>query len=870
MNSNNCTADRFSARLMLLLVWLHVSSHVMGQAKPQPAAGLDALELSGPAVPWRFINAVGEKAGIWGSESGVLEGWVYPLKLFHDFNLEFQLEGSPTIYPGEQLIRAVRVRPESVDLQYSAERFSVKETLYTPRHEAGFVILLEAKTPAPLHVFVRFRPDLNLMWPGSVGGQVAAWNSKHNWMELSEPSGKFSAVIGSPAAVGSTAVGYHSYLTNDQPYEQIELRIDPNGTQGSQIPIIATGGISNIYHPAEIYASILNHLPQLYSESVKHYADLDGNGPQVFTPDPAINSALRWSRVSLDQLKVCNPYLGCGYASGYGSSGTGTRPMYAWFFDEPNITERAFAELGQAESMREAFRFIQKFQRGDGQIPHEISQSAGAIDWFKNYPYPYIHSDTCLWYLIAMGHFYTFTGDRAFLSESWSSIKKAYGYCLSLLNKENGLPVIPPESWGSMETAGVATQDSAMAGEWIAALRALATLAAAMNDSPLTQECRQRAKLASDSLEKLFWNPTSGYYNYGVGKSGEKVTYLNPAIAYSVWFGSLPQERAQPVLERLATAQFLSDWGVRSMSLEDPRYDEGSYQVGSAWPFFTAASMLGDYRYHNAVQGYLTWMSMIHLRTFNERGSMPESLSGSYYRLLENGVPHQMFSELVAMPGLIEGVLGLDVDAPGRMLHLTPHLPPAWPDIAVRQFPFGQGRLNIQLHQTPGRLSAELDSDGAESSELMFWPALPPGATAYSVKVQGKSVPFQMENNGSDIHVKVNTEILSKTSIEVFYRGGIAMDVPWQPLLEGDTSRNLHVLKSSYQNGQFQMLVEGRPDVDYQIRLWTPWKIATASSAKSIAQDGDWSVLRIVAPADAKQHLDKAGYTRWTVVVSIQ
>ena len=90
-----------------------------------------------------------------------------------------------------------------------------------------------------------------------------------------------------------------------------------------------------------------------------------------------------------------------------------------------------------------------------------------------------------------------------------------------------------------------------------------------MNDSAIAQECRTRAKLASESLEKLFWNPRLGYYNYGVKKSGEEVTYLNPAIGYSAWFGSLPQQRSQAVLERLATAQFLSDWGERSMSLED-------------------------------------------------------------------------------------------------------------------------------------------------------------------------------------------------------------------------------------------------------------------------------------------------------------
>lgn len=855
---------------MMALVLLSLTTLLWGQGIAKFDLNSSPLELSGPAEPWRFVHAVGEKAGIWGFESGVLEGWVYPLKVFHDFSLAFQIEGSPTIYPAEQLVRAVRVRPESVDLQYSAERFTVIETLYTPRREAGFAILLTAQTSAPLRIFVRFRPDLNLMWPGSIGGQTVTWDAKKLWMELSEPSGSFSALIGSPAAIGSTAVGYHSYLSNDQPYEQIELGLDAKAARQEYVPIIVTGGVRNKYRASATYEHILGHLPELYAESVRHYADLDARGPQVVTPDPAVNSALHWSRVSLDQLKVCNPYLGCGYVSGYGSSGTGTRPMYAWFFDEPNISERAFVELGGAESMREAFRFIQKFQREDGQIPHEISQSAGAIEWFKTYPYAYIHSDTSLWYLVAMGHFYRFTGDRTFLAESWSSIRKAYAYCLSMLNEGNGLPQIPPESWGSMETAGVAAQDSAMAGEWIAALRALEELATAMNESALAQECKAREKLASDSLEKLFWNPRLGYYNYGVKKSGEEVTYLNPTIGYSAWFGSLPQERSQAVLERLATAQFLSDWGERSMSLEDPRYDENSYQVGSAWPFFTVAPMLAEYRYHNAAQGFITWMSMTHLRMFNARGAMPESLSGSYYRLLDNGVPHQMFSELAGMPGLIDGVLGIDLNVPLNVLDLTPHMPPAWPSVAVRQFPFGQGQFSIELHQEPGRLTADLSTTGIAPFCLEFSPALPAGATVDSVMQEGKPVPFQTEVNSVDVHVHVTLTSPPKTTIEVRYHGGIGVDVPWQPLMEGDSSRNLHVLKTAYENGQFQMQVEGRPDIQYEIRLWTPRRVTVGTSAKGIVRQGEWNILRATAPVDARAHLDKAGYVRWTINATVE
>jgi hypothetical protein len=150
-----------------------------------------------------------------------------------------------------------------------------------------------------------------------------------------------------------------------------------------------------------------------------------------------------------------------------------------------------------------------------------------------------------------------------------------------------------------------------------------------------------------------------------------------------------------------------------------------------------------------------------------------------------------------------------------------------------------------------------------------FSPALAAGATVASVKHEGKSVPFQIEDNGSDVHVHVTLTSVAKTTIAVRYRGGVGVDVPWQPILEGDSSRNLHVLKTSYKNGQFQMQVEGRPDLQYEIRLWTPWRVSAATSAKGVVREGDWSTLRVAAPADAKEHRDRAGYVRWTVTAAM-
>lgn len=835
----------------------------VGIAKFKLAPG--PLELSGKANPQRFINAVGEEGGMWGFENGHLEGWVYPLKIFHDFHLAFQMEGSPRIYPGRDLLASVRVFPQMVQLQYSAEMFTVNEVLFAPRHAPGLAILLDVRTPRTLHVYVRFKPDLNLMWPAGLGGQTYIWDAKNKRLEMGEPTGRFSALIGSPFAIASTAVGYHPYLSNEHPFEVIQLQVTPKEARRYYIPIVTTGGIKGIYNATATYHSLLTELPSLYAQSLQHYKDIDRDGPQFVTPDASINESLRWSRVALDQLKVCNPYLGCSYVSGYGSSGTGTRPMYAWFFDEPTITSWAFLDDGGASDLKVAFRFLEKYQGRDGEMPHEISQSAGLIPWFTTYPYPYIHPDSTLWYLIAMGHFYRFTGNLQFVRQSWPHILKAYRYCLSIMDPSDGLLVIPKGDWGSIELTGF-SKDAAMAGEWIAALRALGELSKRIGDSNLSRECGRREKRAAASMEREFWNPKLQYYNYGLFRSGKPVTYLNPAIGYSAWLGSLPRDHAEAVLKRLSTASFLADWGQRNMSLADPRYQEGSYHIGSAWPFMTAGPMLAQFKYDHPVQAFLTWRAMLKLRNFDAPGDMPEVLTGTFYRLLDDAVPHQMFSELTAIPGLVDGLLGLELNVPNHALTWDPNLPPGWSQVLLQNFHYGQQKMDFAIHQKSGLLEASIRSSGTQPLKLHFSPALPMGSTVLAVGQDGKPLHFRVQNRGSDIRVHVDTTFSGNTQIEIRYKPGVALEVEWLPLLEGDSSRNLRILQTDYEDGQIRMIVEGRPGQAYKVRAYTSWSLKALEGARVSKNHHAYKTLQLKSPP-GDQAVDRAGYVRWQVKV---
>src|SRR5438105_940489 len=106
------------------------------------------LELSRPARPWEFLDATGLKASLLGREDGTLEAYVYPLKIFKDLKLRFQLNGR--VIPAESVARRIVAHPGSYTIMYSGDEFEVRETLIAPVNQPGTLIRLDVTAHYPL------------------------------------------------------------------------------------------------------------------------------------------------------------------------------------------------------------------------------------------------------------------------------------------------------------------------------------------------------------------------------------------------------------------------------------------------------------------------------------------------------------------------------------------------------------------------------------------------------------------------------------------------------------------------------------------------------------------------------------------------
>src|ERR1700751_3802085 len=379
------------------------------------------LELTRTTRAWEFLPVVGTRAGLFGTENGRFEAWVYPLKIFRELHLTFHV--GDRALPAESLARTLTVRPESASILYVGDSFRVRETLCVPVNEPGAVILLDVETEQPLEIETAFTPDFQLEWPAALGGTYSTWDAKQRAFFVGEEARKYAAFVGSPTAEAPHAAYQTNYSASDE--DSMRLGVTQKGKETKVVVIAAP--FSGPADAAKAYEHMLSSNVDMERQTAEYYRAYLEKTVALELPDLALQQAYDWARISTVQGVVNNPYLGTGLVAGYRTSGVGQRPGFAWFFGRDSIwTSLALNAEGDYSTTRTALDFISKYQREDGKVPHEISQSASLVPWFKDYPYAYVSADATPLFIIAMNDYATQSGDVAFARDKWDNVWRAY------------------------------------------------------------------------------------------------------------------------------------------------------------------------------------------------------------------------------------------------------------------------------------------------------------------------------------------------------------------------------------------------------------------------------------------------------------
>jgi glycogen debranching enzyme len=816
------------------------------------------LELERRTQAGTFFDVVGRRSAVAGYENRSFEAWVYPLKILDDFKLSFRLQGYPLDIHGAETMTSIKVRPEATIFTYTHAAFTIRQIIFAPVEEPGVVMLLDVESVLPLSITASFRPRLRLMWPAGLMTGNLNWDEKARRYYITEETRRFVGVVGSPLA-RDISVMPQQEEPRDVPIRFV-MDVSPETMKSHFTPIVIAGSTDGREKAREAYERLLGNAEKLYEKNVAHYEQLKNETVNLETPDERLNTAFKWATIGIDKGVATNPQLGTGLLAGFRTSGESERPGFAWFFGRDALwTSFALNSAGDFAKTRAALGFLKKYQRADGRIPHEISQSAALIPWFTDYPYAWASADAAPLYVIAHADYWRASGDLEFLKANWESILKAYRFTAATDTDDNSL--VENTSFGHGWVEGGALypphEEIYMQGLWVEASRSMVEMAGVMEDESLADEATANAEEASASLEDTYWSEEQGFYAFATSQPREETPEAEPGPnrearqarmkelskarlidentvmpAVPLWWRVLEDERAQSEIDHLGGGAITTDWGARIISNKSQLYDPLSYHNGSVWPLFTGWVAVGAYRYGRPHVGFQALMANASLTYTNALGYVTELLSGDFNTPFGRSSHHQIWSEAMVVTPALRGLLGIEATEGGRRLRFAPQLPVNWNGVTVRNVRAGTEQFDLTLKRTEGqqtfsitRRDAEKQPAGARKrfAQVTIAPAFPLDAHIRKATINGRVANFTTKQLGDRQFIElVVNNTLAANEVVFTYDEGTDVYAEQETLRPGAINQGLRILSSEADEEALHLTLEGLAGRSYSLKVRSP------------------------------------------------
>ncbi len=706
-----------------LILWLAGASAALGrpsavlQPLPLFSRATDPLTITRPVEPEEPFTVAGEQGAILGEQSGTFEAWLFPVKVLSDFRISAKLADYPVPIDVQPLASTIEVSPAMTTITYSHAAFTVKQSMFAPRPGTplGAVVLFQIAAVRPMDFTFRFKPDLLRMWPApSFGIPNPEWVAQEGggFYELHTDNPALSAIIAMPRTRPGILAPYQE-RPRTHPVE-LKLHFDPKTDSQLLFPllIMMTG---NRTPPAAELASLVGSIPKVYNETEDYYRHFFDVRLTAETPDPGFDRTLRWAEISIDKARV-RFHDETGLVAGYYLSGDSARPGFAWFFGRDSLwSSYAVNSYGDFALTRQILEFLIRRQRADGKIMHEFSQTADLVDW-GSLPYFYASADATPLLVMAMEDYVDASGDVDFLRSHWDAVKRAYAFTRAHDSDGDGIyENTEGTGWVESWPPGMPHQEIYLAALDQQSAGSFSRLAELAGDVPLARDAKARAEEIGRKLETEYYDPQRRFYSFSRNADGTRDDTATIFPSVSWWSGRLALAHADAMLDRWASGEFSTDWGVRDLSDHTSFYDPISYHQGSVWPLFTGWVSLAEYRAGRALSGYLHLMQNADLTWAQDPGAVTELLSGEFFQPLGRSTSHQTWSSAMVLSPAVRGLFGLDWDALRHTLRLAPNLPASWNRAVLHNVPLGRSRLDVEYTREQGRLVVRARSSSPET-----------------------------------------------------------------------------------------------------------------------------------------------------------
>jgi hypothetical protein len=678
---------------------------------PLPAFPVDQpqqLKISSDIMTVKPFSVVGPRGAILGQQDGTFEAWVFPWKILSDMRISAEMKDYDVPIDVNEQAATIDVQPGHTTITYSHANFTIRQTSFATQNApdgAGALAFYQIEAVRPMTLTFSFTPEMLRMWPAESDDRPSP-----EWVQRGA-SGFYVLHLNFPDHAGALTIPgaepgiLAPYQERPKNYPlQFVLHFDPATDSGKIFPLLMTVGDTAADATSAALGARLEALDQdfaqQYAETQSHYADFSAQHLTIETPDKKLNQAFAWAEVAIDQLRVetTPAHDETALVAGFYTSGDSARPGFGWFFGRDALwTLYAVNSYGDFRLTRDELNFLIKRQSKDGKIIHEWAQTADLVDW-ESLPYAYASADANPLLLMASNDYLKVSGDTRFIQQHWDALERAWNFEISHDSDGDGIYENTEGSgWVESWPPGMPHQEIYLAALDQQASTAMAELARAAGHSDIARQALARAAKIGATIEKEYLLPGGGFYAFSRNANG--TVDASPTIFPSVasWDGSYQLPQAQPMFSRWAAQEFSTDWGTRDLSPTVSFFDPISYHQGTVWPLYTGWTSVAEYRNGRSLSGYAHLMQNADLTWAQDPGAVTELLSGEYFSPLGRSTSHQLWSSAMVISPTLRGLFGLEWNAAGNRLTLTPSLPADWDHAALRHVPLGAGTVDLDM-----------------------------------------------------------------------------------------------------------------------------------------------------------------------------
>jgi glycogen debranching enzyme len=190
--------------------------------------------------------------------------------------------------------------------------------------------------------------------------------------------------------------------------------------------------------------------------------------------------------------------------------------------------------------------------------------------------------------------------------------------------------------------------------------------------------------------------------------------------------GIASPDRAARMVETLASGEFLTGWGIRTVSSREKRYNPTSYHNGSIWPHDNALIAMGLARYGHSDLAARVTSTILDAAAHMELRRLPELYCGLRKQRDKGPILYPVACSpqawAAAAPfGMLQACLGLEVDATQRMARLRyPRLPEGIDELRVRGLLIGDASVDLLLRRHADSVAVNVLNRRGDAEVLML------------------------------------------------------------------------------------------------------------------------------------------------------